>query len=141
MRKFLRAFGARLRIDAAGVQQDPSRWGSSRVPWLYGGYLAVAAAAADARVNALVVFYAGIPDARKSSLTRLPPLLALHGDADRNVPPAEGTALVDKARALGSAAQLVVYPGAGHGFDFDPTRDNAKDASARALSFLQQQLY
>jgi carboxymethylenebutenolidase len=105
-----------------------------------GGFVAVASAAADPRITALVVFYGGIAGVPKTGSVHLPPLLALHGDADRNVPLAEGTALVERARAQGGSAELVVYPGAGHGFDFDPTRSDAQDASGRALSFLQQQL-
>ena len=101
-----------------------------------GGFLAVASAAADPRINAIVVFYGGIPS--HTDPVRLPPLLALHGDADRNVPLADGRALVEKARALSDPADLIVYPGAGHGFDFDPARADARDA--RALSFLERQL-
>jgi carboxymethylenebutenolidase len=105
-----------------------------------GGLVAIASAAVDRRVTALVVFYGAIPRALKNQIAHLPPLLALHGDNDRIIPLSEGAALVETARALGSRAELIVYPGAGHSFDFDPTRAAAKDASDRALSFLRQQL-
>jgi len=105
-----------------------------------GGFLAVAAAASDRRIDALVVFYAGIAGADQAGLTHLPPLLALHGDADHNVPLSSGKALVDRAKALGSEAGLVVYPGMGHGFDFDATRPEAADALARTTSFFQERL-
>jgi dienelactone hydrolase len=36
--------------------------------------------------------------------------------------------------------QVVVYPGAGHGFDFDPDSDTARDARARAVKFLSERL-
>jgi carboxymethylenebutenolidase len=103
-----------------------------------GGFLAVASAAADPRVTALVVFYAGIP--ATPDITHLPPLLALHGDADQIIPLSSGRALVEKARALGGPTELVVYPGAGHIFDFYPGRADGKDAAGRALSFLERQL-
>jgi carboxymethylenebutenolidase len=103
-----------------------------------GGFLAVRSAAADERVAALVVFYGGLPG--KLEIARLPPLLVLHGDADRVVPLSLGQVLVDKAHALGGVAELVVYPGAAHGFDFHPERTDARDASERALSFLERQL-
>jgi carboxymethylenebutenolidase len=103
-----------------------------------GGFLAVASAAADPRINAIVVYYGGIP--AHTDPAHLPPLLALHGDADRTIPVADGAALVEKARALGGPADLIIYPGAGHGFDFDATRADARDASDRALRFLEQQL-
>lgn len=105
-----------------------------------GGYLAVASAAQDPRVAALVVLYGGVPGVLHDQLTRLPPRLALHGDADRNVPLSEGQALVVVARALGAPAELVVYPGAGHGFDFDPHSAEAEDTRHRVLAFLWQRL-
>jgi carboxymethylenebutenolidase len=59
---------------------------------------------------------------------------------DRGVPLSDGEARVERARATGSPAKLIVYPGAGHGFDFDPERADAKDAAERAVSFVRQQL-
>ena len=78
----------------------------------HGGFIAVASAAADPRIDAIAVFYGGIPG--HTDLARLPPLLALHGDADRNVPLADGAALVAKARELGIAvpAQEALYAAA-----------------------------
>jgi acetyl esterase/lipase len=73
-------------------------------------------------------------------ITHLPPMPALHGDADHDNPLEGSVALVDKARALGGAAELAVYPGAAHGFDFHPERRGAREATERALSFLTQQL-
>jgi carboxymethylenebutenolidase len=123
-----------------GLEQKESSGKVGLIGFSYGGFLAVASAGADPRVSALVVFYGGIPAALKGEITRLPPLLALHGDADRGVPLAEGEALVETARAIGSPAELIVYPGAGHGFDFDPERADAKDARDHAVSFLRRLL-
>ena len=105
-----------------------------------GGFLAVASAIADPRINALVVFYAGLPDLTANSGGRLPPLLALHGDGDPVIPLSSGRELVERARALGGQAELIVYPGAGHGFDFDLSRHDATDAAERAVNFLAQNL-
>jgi carboxymethylenebutenolidase len=105
-----------------------------------GGYLAVASAAHDPRVAALVVLYGGVPGVVQAQITRLPLLLALHGDAARTVPLSEGQALVAVARALGAPAELVVYPSAGHGFDFDPNSAEADDTRHRVLVFLWQHL-
>jgi fermentation-respiration switch protein FrsA (DUF1100 family) len=41
----------------------------------------------------------------------LPPLLELHGDADHNVPLAQGEELVKLAKMAGAEAELVRYPG------------------------------
>lgn len=99
-----------------------------------GGFLAVGAAAIEPRINAIVVCYGGIPGPMRADITRLPPLLVLHGEADRVIPFDEGRALADEAKALGGEVQLVVYPGAGHGFDFDPDSNTARDARARAVN-------
>jgi carboxymethylenebutenolidase len=96
-----------------------------------GGFLATAAAAQDPRISPLVVFYGGIPSLLKNEITRLPPLLELHGDADRVVALADGLALVDLARGLGLPVENVVYPGAGHGFE----GEDAVDAQRRTLAF------
>jgi len=72
--------------------------------------------------------------------SHLPPPLALHGDADRVIPITAGAALVERAHALGGPAELSPYPGAAHVFDFDQTRADARDASDRALSCIQNQL-
>ncbi|WP_257165045.1 dienelactone hydrolase family protein [Bradyrhizobium sp. SRS-191] len=104
-----------------------------------GGFLAVATAA-DPRITAMVVLYAGRPDVQEAGAFHLPPLLALHGDADRNVPLSSGKALVEAAQAAGGEADLVVYSGMGHGFDFDAARPEAADALARATSFFLERL-
>jgi len=101
-----------------------------------GGFLATAVAGQDARLAALVVFYGGVPSVFKDTITHLPPLLALHGDADNTVPLPEGKALVDLGRRLGQSAEMVVFPGAGHGFG---GRD-ADEAERRTIAFLRKQL-
>src|ERR1700722_393327 len=71
------------------------------------------------RVSAVVsaALSAGMPGATVALVKRLPPVLELHGDADRTVPPAKGAELVRLARAAGAPAEQVTYPGRGHGFD------------------------
>jgi fermentation-respiration switch protein FrsA (DUF1100 family) len=98
--------------------------------------MGVACSAADERVSALVVMYGGIPGLLAGNLRRLAPLLAFHGQADQVVPFSEGATLVDTARSLGGFAELVAYPGEGHGFGPDASRD----AGARAGSFLTLRL-
>jgi carboxymethylenebutenolidase len=100
-----------------------------------GGFLAASAAAGDQHIDALVVFYGGLSRSMKKDINRLPPLLELHGDADRTIPVAQGRALVDRAKELGGMAEQIVYPGAGHGFGV--TND---DARSRAIEFLRRQL-
>ena len=105
-----------------------------------GGFLGTSVASRDKRIAALVVYYGGIPAQRrpggKHPITHMPPLLELHGDADAVVPIEKGKELVEKTRSLGQAAEMVVYPGAGHGFN----RSAATDAEQRTLEFFQARL-
>ena len=101
-----------------------------------GGFLATAAGGRDKRISAIAVFYGGIPKVLRGEITHLPPLLELHGDADTNVPLSEGKELVDLARRLGDRAEMVVYPGAGHGFK----GQDAADAERRMVAFFQREL-
>jgi len=105
-----------------------------------GGNLAAATAASDPSIAAFVVFYGGMPDTVAGHILHLPPTLELHGDADEEAPLSGGKALIETAQALGAPAEQVVYPGARHGFDFDPARSDSKDAQARATEFLQRHL-
>ena len=137
-------FNQRIRLWASSVSEVAGlilaeARSSGRVGVLgfsQGGFLATAAAAQDQRISPLVVFYGGIPSLLKNEITRLPPLLELHGDADRVVALADGQALVDLARGLGQAVEMVVYPGAGHGFD----GADAVDAQRRTKAFFEQRL-
>jgi carboxymethylenebutenolidase len=102
-----------------------------------GGFVAAGTAARDDRVAALAVLYGGMPDAMLSGVKRLPPLIELHGDADRNVPLAKGQELVKLANAVGSTAEQVTYPGKEHGFDFSDTDPATADAIRRVTRFFQ----
>jgi carboxymethylenebutenolidase len=105
-----------------------------------GGYVAADTAAHDPRVRALAVMYGGMPDAAAAHVERLPPLLEIHGDADRNVPLAKGEELVALARRLGAPAELVSYPGRAHGFDLSDTDPMTSDAIARVAQFFRIRL-
>jgi carboxymethylenebutenolidase len=105
-----------------------------------GGYVAVDAAVRDPRVAALAVLYGGVPDAMLSDVKHLPPLIDLHGEADRNVPFTKGGELVKLGKALGADAELVAYPGKPHGFDFSDTDPAAADAIGRVVKFFETRL-
>ncbi|KJC51583.1 carboxymethylenebutenolidase [Bradyrhizobium sp. LTSP885] len=105
-----------------------------------GGYVAAAAAARDARVSALAVLYGGMPEKIAPDVKHLPPLIELHGEADRNVPLASGEALVKLGKAIGAPAELVKYPGKGHGFDFADNDPMTADAISRVSGFFQSRL-
>ena len=101
-----------------------------------GGFLATEVAGTDRRITALGVFYGGIPAAVREDIVHLPPLLELHGSADKTVPLAEGKELADLAQSLGQTAEMVVYPGAGHGF----ANADAADAKQRIITFFRKHL-
>ncbi|NKI71458.1 prolyl oligopeptidase family serine peptidase [Collimonas pratensis] len=105
-----------------------------------GGYVAAATAARDARVSALAVMYGGMPPMFVEGLSRLPPLLALHGNADTIVPLSESERLVALARKIGATANLVVYPGKKHGFDFDASDPTTADVVSRVARFFKSTL-
>ncbi len=46
----------------------------------------------------------------------MPPVLIIHGDKDETVPVQQGEIFIEKAKAAGVSAALVVKPGAGHGW-------------------------
>lgn len=107
-----------------------------------GGRLAIAGAANNPDVQALVAIYARLPRANElnAEITALPPTLLLHGSEDTVVPLSYGEAVHDKARSLGAARGMVVYPGEGHGFDFSESSAAALDARKRVVGFVHGQL-
>jgi carboxymethylenebutenolidase len=105
-----------------------------------GGFVAAATAARDGRVTALAVLYGGMPEKIAPEVKRMPPLLELHGEADRNVPPARGEALVKLARTTGAQAEQITYPGKPHGFDFADNDPTTADAIMHVTGFFKTRL-
>ena len=105
-----------------------------------GSYIAAEAAARDRRVAALAVLYGGMPQAMTTKLNHLPPLIVLHGDADKNVPIEEGRQLVALGKLAGAETEFVPYPGRAHGCDFSETDPMTKDAIDRVTRFFQAKL-
>jgi len=105
-----------------------------------GGFVAAATATRDERVVALAVLYGGMPEKIAPAVKRMPPLIELHGDADRNVPLSNGQALIKLAKAVGAQADQIVYPGKPHGFDFANNDPATADAIAHVVDFFKRQL-
>jgi acetyl esterase/lipase len=68
-----------------------------------------------------------------------PPALFLHGDADKDVPYQESTAMVDALLAVGVDAELITVPRCGHMFEQGGTTQ-AREAFARVVEFLRTRL-
>jgi dipeptidyl aminopeptidase/acylaminoacyl peptidase len=63
------------------------------------------------------------------------PLLILQGDNDPRVPLAESRQIADAVRRRGGIADLIVYPGEGHGFH---KLEDRLDGMRRAVEFLDR---
>ncbi|WP_161491900.1 dienelactone hydrolase family protein [Bradyrhizobium centrolobii] len=105
-----------------------------------GGFIAANTAARDERIAALAVLYAGMHEAMAGKVKHMPPMIALHGEADRNVPIANGKKLIELARSVGAEAEFVPYPDRSHGFDFSDTDPMTSDAIGRVTRFFQARL-
>ena len=115
------------------------------VGYSLGAFLALNRAPQDTRVRAVVAYYGGIshgdaPEAARS----MPPTLLFHGTADRVVPVRRSLETVAALQKEGRPVDLVVYPGARHGFCLN-SREGvdgkaADDSWARTLTFLDLKL-
>ncbi len=136
----MRCWAQRVSSTVTALSKPP--FSARRVALLafsQGARVAVAVAAANPQVERLATLYGRLPrdEERLQAISHLPPLLNLHGDADRLVPIEEGRRLVSHAQALGTEAVLVPYPGEGHGFDFAQGQAAAEDARRRVLAFFR----
>ena len=141
---FARRYSAwtRLISDLAGdiLKKDESSGKIGLVGFSNGGTLAAGAAARDPRITAAVVYYGTTPFPMEVAVTRFPPLLILHGDADTIIPVEHGRQLASLAKQLGGSPELVVYPGERHGFGSRLQTDNGADALNRTIAFLAREL-
>jgi carboxymethylenebutenolidase len=96
-----------------------------------GSWVSLSTAARDRRVKAVVEYYGGYPAWDEIYPARLPPVLILHGDADRVVSVQESDKLEQVLKEAGVPYEMHIYPGADHGFR-GADRD---DALKRTLDF------
>jgi carboxymethylenebutenolidase len=113
---------------------DPERIGL--LGFSLGAYLALSNAAIDTRIRVVVDFFGGLPKEMKFFMRRLCPVLILHGEADQTVPVEEAYHLQKVLEKKGIAYEMQIYPGAGHGFSGEISRD----AGLRTLTFLTKYL-
>ena len=108
---------------------DPDRIGL--LGFSLGAYLSLSEAMSDSRVSAVVEYFGGIPEVFAKDVKRLPPVLILHGDADRVVPVTEAEALERLLLENGFTYEKKIYPRQGHGF----LGADGLDAVQRATTF------
>lgn len=122
------------------VKQPNSNGKVGLIGFSLGAMITAAASARDPAISAAVIYYGTLPAAEESSVTRFPPLLFLHGDADTVIPLERGRHLADLARKLGAPVEFQVYPGAHHGFGALLQTPAGSDAETRAIAFLGREL-
>lgn len=122
------------------LRRDDSSGRIGLLGFSLGGFIAADTAARDTRVTALAVLYGGMPDAMIDEVRHMPPMIALHGDADTNVSIDNGRKLIEIAKSVGAKAEFVPYAGRPHGFDFSDTDPTAADAIGRVTRFFQARL-
>jgi carboxymethylenebutenolidase len=115
-------------------QVDPERIGL--LGFSLGAYLALSASAIDARVQAVVEFFGGMPKEMRFFTRRLCPVLILHGDQDKTVPVEEAYHLQQILEKKQIPYEMQIYPGVGHGF----SGKTWGDARLRTLAFLEKHL-
>ena len=113
---------------------DPGRIGLFGVS--LGGGLALATAAQDGRVRAVVDYFGFLPQSLSGG-ARLPPTLVLHGDQDRLVPVSNAYAIQSLLRARGVPHEVMIYPGEGHGFGAAAQADAAQRINAFFARYLR----
>ncbi len=128
------AFWERTVSDTVGFAARRSDVDPKRIGLLgasLGSWVALSVGARDRRVSAVVEHYGGFPEWEELNPARLPPVLVLHGDADRDVPVRQAHNLERMLLEAGVPYEMHIYQGAGHGFrgaDYD-------DAVKRTVDF------
>jgi carboxymethylenebutenolidase len=113
---------------------DPQRL--AFIGFSLGAFLALAIAAEEPRIKAVVDFFGGIPEQIRDRCTRMPPVLILHGDADERVPRRWATELEQLLQRCGTEYDIKLYRGEGHRFGMM----TMLDAGARTVDFLKKHL-
>jgi carboxymethylenebutenolidase len=105
-----------------------------------GGNLSAHATPLDPDIDAAVIHYGGVSRVPNFEAKRFPPLLIMHGEADRREPIERGRKLYDIAKALGGSVEFVPYANTDHGFAQNLGTPAADDAFQRTVSFLDKHL-
>jgi carboxymethylenebutenolidase len=99
-----------------------------------GASVAVSTGMADPRVSAVVEYAGSFVGISSRPFQGVPPMLLLHGDADRIVPVREAHKLEALFNEWQARFEIKIYPGAGHGF----RGDDEKDAWKRTVEFFDR---
>jgi len=101
-----------------------------------GGFHALALAARDERIAAVVNMFGAMPRGVAPEVARMPPVLILHGDRDAIVPVRRAYELDKLLGRIGADHEIKIYKGQGHSF-----RGAADaDSLARSADFFARRL-
>jgi carboxymethylenebutenolidase len=105
-----------------------------------GGNLSAHATPLDPNIDAAAVHYAGVSRVPGFEAKRFPPLLIMHGEADRRQGIELGRKLYDVAKGLSGEVEFVSYPNTDHGFAQNFGTFAADDAFKRTVAFMEKHL-
>ena len=123
--------------------------------YCFGGRVSFLAACRVDRIEAAAVYYGGgiVPNPARPQPGPAPiefaerisaPLIGFFGDQDQGIPVAHVDQLRDRLRELGKDAEIILYPGAGHGFFCDDRDSHHPEAAAdswkRVTAFFKRHL-
>ena len=132
--EWMETIRAGIDVVAQQPQADSSRM--AIIGFSLGAFLALAIAAEEPRIKAVVDFFGGIPEQIRDRCTRMPPVLILHGDADERVPLRWANELEALLKRCGTEYDIQIYRGEGHRFGMM----TMLDAGARTVKFLKKWL-
>jgi carboxymethylenebutenolidase len=115
------------------------------IGWCMGGGYSLAAALNEPKLAATVINYGRLATDTAALQKINAPILGLFGGQDRGIPPDSVKAFEEQMKKLGKKVEVHIYPDAGHGFENENNKGgyreaDTKDARARTLAFLQQNL-
>jgi len=85
-------------------------------------------------IKAVVEFYGAMPEFAAERMSKMPPVLMLHGDMDEIVPVSRAHALEELLKKKGGRWEMKIYPGQRHGLEGEA----GADANRRTVAFLQE---
>lgn len=110
-----------------------------------GGRISYQMASRSADLGAVVPWYGGRYDPTPEEVAKIQaPILAFYGGLDQGIPLEQVHKIEGMLKDAGKAAEIVIYPEAGHAF-LNPSHGayheaSAKEAWPKAISFLKQHL-
>ncbi|MBI2956455.1 MAG: dienelactone hydrolase family protein [Acidobacteria bacterium] len=98
--------------------------------WCMGGGYSLELAMAEPRLAASIIYYGRLATDESLLAQIRAPVLGLFGEDDRGIPASSVRAFENSMKKLGKAAEVHIYPGAGHAFA-NQTRPSYREAAAR----------